>query len=138
MPVNYRIEKWREYHAPNPAMLRYLLVKEGYNVFQWSDRPGMIFARHKHDEDQCHWIVAGSLEIHIEELGSFVLSPGDRDFLPAHTYHSARVISEEPVIYLVGAKISVKPVKKRASKKKKKEPEYDSDNIDDFIKSIYG
>jgi mannose-6-phosphate isomerase-like protein (cupin superfamily) len=119
-------------------MLRYILVNEGYRVFQWCDRPGMAYARHKHDEDQTHWIVSGSLEIHIDEIGNFVLSAGDRDFMPAHTYHSARVCSEEPVLYLIGAKLPEKPAKKRASKKKKKEPEYDSDNIDEFIKSLYG
>lgn len=139
MPINYRIEKWREYHRPNPAMLRLILVGEGYNVFQWADRPEMIYATHKHDEDQSHWVVSGALELYIEEVGTFVLSAGDRDYLPANTYHSARVVSEEPVIYLVGEKLAVKKPKKRvAAVKKTKAPAYDSDDIEQFIKALYG
>ena len=30
---------------------------------------------------------------------------GDRDFMPAGTYHSARVAGDEPVMYLVGEKM---------------------------------
>ena len=105
MEINYRIERWAEVHAPNPAMLRYILVSEGFRVFQWSSAPGAIFAVHKHHEDQTHWIVSGALELIIERVGTFTLETGDRDFLPAETYHSVRVISEEPVIYLVGEKI---------------------------------
>jgi quercetin dioxygenase-like cupin family protein len=105
MGNQYRIERWREIYDPNPAMLRLTLVREGYRVYQWTDRAGMIYAVHKHSEDQTHWIVSGALEINVERVGIFTLEAGDRDFLPAEIYHSARVISEEPVIYLVGEKI---------------------------------
>jgi quercetin dioxygenase-like cupin family protein len=100
----YRVEKWNQPTAPNPAMLRYLLELDGFRVFQWRDNPGMAYGSHKHDEDQSHWIVSGALELTIERLGTFVLETGDRDFLPAGTYHSARVVVEDPVMYLVGAK----------------------------------
>jgi quercetin dioxygenase-like cupin family protein len=100
----YRIEKWSEPFAPNPAMLRFRLESEGYRVFQWSDRPEAVYPVHKHDEDQSHWIVSGRLELTVERHGVFVLEPGDRDYMPAGTYHSARVLGEEPVLYLVGCK----------------------------------
>ena len=102
--ANLRIEKWKEVYALNAAMLRYTLVREGYRVFQWSDLPDAIFVIHKHAEDQSHWIISGSLEITVGGE-SYVLEAGDRDFLPAETYHSARVVSEESVVYLVGEKI---------------------------------
>lgn len=105
MQNNYRIEKWKEFYAPNPAMLRHILVSEGYRVFQWCDRPNMMYAKHKHGEDQSHWIISGSLELTIENVGTFKLEAGDRDFMPAHIYHSAQVVSEEPVVYLVGEKV---------------------------------
>lgn len=100
--MTYRVERWREIHAPNAAMLRHILSIEGYRVFQWGDPPGAIYADHKHDEEQTHWIVSGQLELTIESHGIYLLEPGDRDFLPAGTYHSARVIGDEPVVYLIG------------------------------------
>lgn len=103
--MTYRIEKWKEVHAPNAAMLRYILIREGYSVFQWSDLPDAVYANHKHDKDQSHWIISGALELTIEKVGTVVLEAGDRDFMPAGTYHSARVVSQEPVVYLIGEKI---------------------------------
>lgn len=103
--TNYRIERWAQLHAPNSAMLRHILVTEGFRVFQWSDLPEAVYANHKHDTDQSHWIVSGALELTIERFGTVVLQAGDRDFMPAGTYHSARVVSEDPVVYLIGEKI---------------------------------
>ena len=105
MQNNYRIERWNALHPPNSAMLRHILVSEGFRVFQWSDMPEAVYVNHKHGEDQSHWIISGALELTIERIGTFVLEAGDRDFMPAGTYHSARVVSEVPVIYLVGEKI---------------------------------
>jgi quercetin dioxygenase-like cupin family protein len=100
------IKKWSEPYKPNPAMLRLLLDREGYQVFQWCDQPNSMYGNHKHDEDQIHWIASGQLEITISKTGeTYILETGDRDFIPAETYHSARVVGEEPVMYLVGAKV---------------------------------
>jgi quercetin dioxygenase-like cupin family protein len=103
--MSYRIERWSQMHAPNSAMLRHILVTEGFRVFQWSDQPEAVYVNHKHDTDQSHWIVSGTLELMIERVGTVVLQAGDRDFMPAGTYHSARVVGEEPVVYLVGEKL---------------------------------
>ena len=102
--MNYQIEKWKQVYAPNPAMVRFQLEQEGYRVFQWSDLPEAVYVNHKHGEDQSHWIISGALELTIERVGTIVLQVGDRDFMPANTYHSARVVSEEAVVYLVGEK----------------------------------
>lgn len=85
-------------------MLRHILVSEGYRVFQWIDQPDMVYAIHMHGEEQSHWVISGSLELTVERVGTFLLEAGDRDFMPAGTYHSARVIGEEPVAYLIGEK----------------------------------
>ncbi len=101
----YRVERWKEVYKPNAAMLRKIMVDEGYRVYQWSDDPSAVYPVHKHENEQSHWIISGQLELTIENVGTFVLGPGDRDFMPAGTYHSARVVSSEPVVYLIGEKI---------------------------------
>ncbi len=105
MRISYRVEKWKEIYSPNAAMLRLTLSNEGYEVFQWCDQPNRGYAQHSHGEDQCHWIISGVLEVTVENYGIVTLEAGDRDFMPAGTYHSARVIGEEPVLYLVGKKL---------------------------------
>jgi quercetin dioxygenase-like cupin family protein len=105
MKAHYRIERWAQPFAPNPAMLRRILESEGYAVFQWCDQPNAAYGLHQHGEDQAHWIVSGKLELTIEAVGTFVLEAGDRDFLPAHTYHTARAVSREAVVYLIGEKL---------------------------------
>lgn len=129
MLVSYRVEKWRQYHSPNAAMLRHLLTTEGYDVFQWSDPPGMSYASHMHSDDQSHWVVSGSLEIALTAGGTYVLEAGDRDFMPAGTYHSARVLGEEGCFYLVGSKKPEKPKKKRGRPSVKKE-------IDEILRGL--
>ena len=114
MPDRYRVERWIAFAPPNSAMLRYTLETEGFDVFQWSDHAGMVYGLHKHPEDQSHWVISGQLEIHVKSVGTFQLGPGDRDFMPGETYHSARVIGDEPVLYIVGIKrpAPIEPAKK--------------------------
>ncbi len=104
MTVNFSIEKWKEILAPNPAMLRLTLVSEGYEVFQWCEEQGKIIVQHKYHRHKSFWVVSGEMEITVEGFGIFVLEAGDRSVIPAETYHSARFISEESVLYLVGEK----------------------------------
>lgn len=101
----YRVIKWDQSIAPNPAMLRFALEREGYRVYQWCDQPGGVYPNHKHSEAQSHWVISGSIEITVERVGSFILEAGDRDLMAAGTYHTARVVGEEPVMYLIGEKI---------------------------------
>ncbi len=117
MEEKYRIEKWKEVYAPNPAMLRLLMERDGYRVRQWSISPQMTLAKQKHTADRSHWVVSGALELMIDNVGSFVLEAGDRDFLAAETRYAARVVSDVPVLYLVGEKTATaKPKRKRAKK----------------------
>ena len=100
-----RIERWTEIRAPNAAEMKRQMEREGYDVFRWRDPPTATYSTHMHDEDQSHWIISGTLELTIENVGTFVLNAGDRDFMPDGTLHAARVISREPVVYLIGTLI---------------------------------
>lgn len=102
--MNYRVEKWDRVEKPDSDILRAVLETEGYRVYQWSDPPSVVYGLHKHSEDQSHWIISGSLELTIEGFGTVVLNAGDRDFMPAGAFHSARVIGNEAVVYLIGEK----------------------------------
>lgn len=101
MNSGYQVKRWSDPFPPNPAMLRFELEKEGYRVFHWNDGPGKAYGTHQHAEAQTHWVISGSIEITVGGI-SVELSAGDRDYLPADVYHSARVIGDEPVSYLIG------------------------------------
>lgn len=104
MLQQYRVEKWTGDSPPSALDLRQTMEAEGFDVFQWSDPPGATYSRHVHTEDQSHWIVSGGLELNITGYGTFLLSAGDRDFMPANTEHSAAVAGDGPVVYLIGSK----------------------------------
>jgi len=48
--------------------------------------------------------MSGMLELTVDGAGVFILEAGDRDFMPAGTEHTARVVGAEPVTYLIGAR----------------------------------
>ena len=102
--MGYRVKKWQKDFVPDATELKSQMESEGFSVFEWSDLPGRTYGPHKHGENQSHWIVSGILELTIENYGKVTLRTGDRDFMPANTMHSAQVIGDEPVIYLIGAK----------------------------------
>ena len=101
--MSIQIERWSESQAPQPDELKDRLRAEGYSVFQWSDAPGTRYGPHAHAEDQSHWILSGELELRVGHE-TYKLRAGDRDFLPANTIHSAFVLGDEPVVYLIGAR----------------------------------
>ncbi len=101
--MNLQVERWCESGEPSGADLKRRLQSEGYSVFQWTDAPGTRYGPHAHAEDQSHWIVSGALELRVGHE-TYTLRAGDRDFLPANTIHSAFVLGDDPVTYLIGAK----------------------------------
>jgi len=103
MPETLTVHRWTEHGSPDERVLTRRLEAEGYDVFRWSDPPGMRYSAHAHGEDQSHWILRGALAL---EVGGteYVLQAGDRDVLPAGTVHAARVVGEENVVYLIAAK----------------------------------
>src|SRR4051794_1325148 len=70
---SYSVERWTNAHAPNAAMLRSVLAREGYTVYQWSDPPGTVYGMHRHDTRQSHWIISGEMELAVEGRGTFLL-----------------------------------------------------------------
>ena len=103
--MEYKLGRWQKSGAPDAAQMRKDLEAEGYAVYQWQDAPGAFYPNHQHANDQTHWIISGALELTIENVGTFTLESGDRDFMPAKTFHSARVVSDKPVVYLIGEKL---------------------------------
>jgi mannose-6-phosphate isomerase-like protein (cupin superfamily) len=98
----YIVERWAGPTSPDADELRQIMIDQGYRVFEWTDSPGISYPLHHHDNDQSHWILSGTLELDVEGFGTVRLDAGDRDFMSAKTYHSARVIGDEPVVYLIG------------------------------------
>jgi mannose-6-phosphate isomerase-like protein (cupin superfamily) len=82
--------------------MREWLERDGYRTYEWTDAAGAVYGLHEHQRDQSHWIISGTLELTVEGAGIVVLNAGDRDTMPAGTRHSARVIGDEPVRYLIG------------------------------------
>lgn len=101
--MSIQIERWSGAEAPDARALRRRMEDEGYNVFEWIDAPGTVYAPHIHAEDQSHWIISGILELIVGDE-RYALRAGDRDYLPAYTQHSAAVPDDEPVVYLIGAR----------------------------------
>ncbi|MDQ3818908.1 MAG: cupin domain-containing protein [Acidobacteriota bacterium] len=101
--MSLNVERWNDSHPPDKHELRERMEAEGYSVFEWLDAPGTSYGLHSHAEDQSHWIISGALTLRLG-FEEYTLRAGDRDYLPAHTEHSAVVPGDEPVVYLIGAK----------------------------------
>ena len=96
-----RVERWSGGPVLDAGELRRQMEADGYRVYMWTDESRTIYPPHKHPTDQSHWVLHGSMALTVGEQ-EYVLGPGDRDYLPAGTQHSARVVGGEPVTYLVG------------------------------------
>lgn len=101
--MSIEVERWSGSTTPDAQDLKTRLGSEGFSVFLWTDAPGTKYGPHAHAEDQSHWILSGKLELRVG-YETYTLGPGDRDFLPANTMHSAFVPGDQPVTYLIGAK----------------------------------
>lgn len=104
MPDQYRVEKWTGEKEPSASELKKAMESEGFSVFQWSDPPGAHYPPHVHSDEQSHWIVSGTLKLKVTGLGTFLLTAGDRDFMPPGTEHEAAVIGDKPIVYLIGSR----------------------------------
>jgi quercetin dioxygenase-like cupin family protein len=103
--MSYRVKKYQGTQPPDARAMVHAMETEGYRVLEWSDRPGISYGGHRHEEDQSHLIISGQIEFVVEGHGTVTLGPGDRDYMPAGTMHSARVVGDEPVFYLIGSRI---------------------------------
>lgn len=106
MANDYRIEKWRHPYPPNPAMLRLELEGEGFRVINMCSMPESTYGMRKHENEQSHWVISGSIEITVGKI-AYLLTAGDRGRMPANTYHTSRVVGDEPVHYLIGERTTL-------------------------------
>jgi mannose-6-phosphate isomerase-like protein (cupin superfamily) len=79
------------------------LHHEGYELFCWHDVSKSNYPKHKHDYDECLWILKGEFHLNINDQ-TYILKRGDRIYLPSQTLHSSHVPDRNGVTYLVGRK----------------------------------
>lgn len=95
--------RWSRAKKPTLEELKASLTREGLPHELYSDPPGVKYGRHKHDFDDFVVIVSGKMKI-MTDTEEWLMKPGDRLNLPAHTTHSAEVMGKEEVQYLSAAK----------------------------------
>jgi quercetin dioxygenase-like cupin family protein len=80
--MSYRVEKWDSAEAPKTARLRILMESDGYEVYEWSDRPGSVYGMHEHSDDQSHCIISGKLELTVMDEGALFWNPATAILCP--------------------------------------------------------
>ena len=103
-PFEISLARWDE-NRPCPSVeeVEARLHLEGYESFQWYDVPGAKYPKHKHQYDECLWIIRGELVITFEHQ-SLSLKNGDRIYLPAHAPHQLNISEHASATYVVGQK----------------------------------
>lgn len=92
--------RWSEQHA-DVAALKRQLAGEGFNAYEWTGRPGGTYLDYIHTQDEVVCVLSGTADVKVAtEHGT--VEPGDRMDVPANTYHSITVTSEEPLVVLTG------------------------------------
>lgn len=76
---------------------------EGFECFCWYDVPGTSYPKHRHEYDECIWILKGDIEFFVQDH-IYHLKGGDRIYLPAQTSHITLVSKSTGATYLVGRK----------------------------------
>lgn len=79
------------------------LKEEGYSIYEWSDNPGSYYPPHSHAHDECICIVSGKTTFIVDNK-EYVLSTGEKLYLPAKTVHESKNKFSEKVTYLIGEK----------------------------------
>lgn len=98
-----RFVAWEKSHPPTEVEAEAKLSTEGYSCFRWHDAPGELYPNHRHEYDECLWVLSGGMELAIAGQ-KYTLNPGDRLYLPARIGHTLVVTHPAGVIYLVGQK----------------------------------
>lgn len=98
-----KIVKWDKTEPPSEQEAEARLHQEGYDSFCWNDVPGAYYPRHRHNHDECLWIIKGEITFSIDGK-EYPLKAGDRLYLPCKTPHTAQVPNQQSVTYLVGQK----------------------------------
>ena len=96
--------QWSEQHSDAGA-LKQQLQSEGFNAYEWSGRPGGAYLDYIHTQDEVVCVLSGRADVKVADEQGTVES-GDRMDVPANTYHSITVTSEEPLVVLTGMRSS--------------------------------
>ena len=92
--------RWSEQHADIDT-LKQQLQSEGFSAYEWSGRPGGAYLDYIHTQDEVVCVLSGTADVKVDDEHS-TISKGDRIDVPANTYHSITVTSEEPLVVLTG------------------------------------
>lgn len=92
--------RWSEQH-PDAGALKQQLTSEGFDAYQWTGRPGGAYLDYIHTQDEVVCVLSGTADVKVADEQGTVES-GDRIDVPANTYHSITVTSEEPFVVLTG------------------------------------
>ena len=77
------------------------LHSEGFGAYQWKGTPGAAYLDYLHTQDEVVCVLSGRADVSVgDEHGQ--IKAGDRVDVPANTYHSITVTSEEPLVVLTG------------------------------------
>ena len=86
-------------------VLKAQLQSEGFDAYQWSGRPGGAYLDYIHTQDEVVCVLSGTAEAKVaDEEGTVEI--GDRIDVPANTYHSLTVTSDEPLVVMTGMRKS--------------------------------
>lgn len=96
--------RWIEENEDVDA-LKAQLQAEGYDPYQWSGRPGGAYLDYIHTQDEVVCVLSGTAEAKVADDEATV-EKGDRIDVPANTYHSLTVTSDEPLVVLTGMRKS--------------------------------
>ncbi|MCC7440448.1 MAG: cupin domain-containing protein [Bdellovibrionales bacterium] len=98
----FRVVPWDRRHPPTEEEVEARLSQEGYHSFRWHDVPGASYPNHRHNVDECIWVLKGEIVFMIRDEQEIHLRAGDRLYLPSMRTHSAYVPKDDGVTYLVG------------------------------------
>ena len=91
---------WSEEYPDTDALKRQL-TSEGFDAYQWTGRPGGAYLDYIHTQDEVVCVLSGTADVKVaDEQGT--VEAGDRMDVPANTYHSITVTSEEPFVVMTG------------------------------------
>ncbi len=86
-------------------VLKAQLQSEGFDAYQWSGRPGGAYLDYIHTQDEVVCVLSGTAEAKVADAEGTV-EKGDRIDVPANTYHSLTVTSDEPLVIMTGMRKS--------------------------------
>lgn len=92
--------RWSDEQSPDEQRLRNIMADENLHPYVWSNRPGDVYAAHRHSYHKVIYVIRGSITFGLPDTGDKVtLNSGDRLELPAGVTHDA-VVGKQGVFCL--------------------------------------